>query len=123
MLFFSKRQVQVVNHCIESEGKSRSCLKCRESVPDSNRPAIDNGITLLVINTQAEPASLNLPSDAEQYTLTSNELEGTQVLLNGQELKLGSDDELPELIGSPVPSGDVNLPATSITFFTLSDAM
>jgi len=54
-----------------------------------------------------------------QYTLTSDELEGTMVYLNGEELKLGNNDELPELKGNATEAGDLNLPATSISFFTI----
>src|SRR5690606_25060711 len=52
-------------------------------------------ISLLVINTNPTPASLKVPPGAEKYVLDSSELQGTSVRLNGQELKLGVDDELP----------------------------
>ena len=65
---------------------------------------------------------MNLSANAEQYTLTSKELQGKTVQLNGQELKLGSDDELPALKGNSVKSGNITLPAWSISFFTIADA-
>jgi hypothetical protein len=80
------------------------------------------GITLLVINTNKDSTSLNIPSHAEQYTLTSKELQGTAVMLNGKELQLDANDELPEIKGNAVKQGNVVLPATSISFFTFVDA-
>jgi heparanase len=87
-----------------------------------NMKGHEGGITLLVINTNKQPTSVAIPSNAEQYTLTSTELQGKTVQLNGQELKLGSDDELPALKGNAIKSGNVTLPATSISFFNVADA-
>lgn len=80
------------------------------------------GITLLVINTAQTPVSVAMPTDAEQYTLTGNELQTKSVQLNGQALQLGTNDELPKLMGKAIRAGTVELPATSITFLTVADA-
>jgi len=79
-------------------------------------------MTLLVINTDKTSAFVAIPSHADQYTLTSTELQGKTVQLNGQELKLDGNDELPALKGNPIKSGNVTLPATSISFFAIADA-
>ncbi|WP_461491453.1 hypothetical protein [Pontibacter sp. HJ8] len=79
------------------------------------------GITLLVINTNKAATPVTIPSNAEQYTLTSAELQDTTVQLNGQELKLGANDELPIFKGQAVKAGNVDLPATSITFITFAN--
>ena len=42
--------------------------------------------------------------------------------LNGQELKLDGNDELPALKGNAIKYGNVTHPATSISFFTMADA-
>jgi hypothetical protein len=80
------------------------------------------GIALLVINTNKDSVSIDIPSDAEQYTLTSKELQGTTVMLNGKELQLSANDALPEIKGNAVKQGNLVLPATSISFFTFPDA-
>ena len=81
------------------------------------------GVALLAINTsRTEPASVVLPTPAERYTLAARTLENTQVQLNGRELSLGANDELPSLQGSRVPSGSVELAPTSITFLAVADA-
>jgi heparanase 1 len=80
-----------------------------------------NGKTLLVINTNKQLTTIHVPLDAEQYTLTSSELQGNTVLLNGQELKLNDNDMLPAIAGRKIKTGNVELPSTSITFFTFND--
>ena len=82
----------------------------------------EGGIALLVINTNKQKASLNVPSNAEQYTLTSKELQGETVQLNGQDLKLGADDMPPPIAGRKINKGKIELPATSITFIAFADA-
>lgn len=77
-------------------------------------------MTFLVINTNEDAIQLNIPSDARQYTLTSTELEGTTVQLNGSDLKLDENDELPAIEGRAIQVGDVSLPGHSITFLTFS---
>ena len=87
-----------------------------------NMKGHNGGITLLVINTNKHTAAVQMTAKAEQYTLTSAKLEGTTVQLNGQELKLDENDELPVLKGKPINSGQVTVPATSISFFAIADA-
>lgn len=79
------------------------------------------GMTILVINANKQSASIHMPS-AEQNRLTSTELQGETVQLNGQELKLGPNDELPAIEGEAIKAGKVTLPPTSISFFTVLDA-
>lgn len=80
------------------------------------------GIALLAINTNKDSVSVHIPSDADQYMLTSPELQGTTVILNGHELQLDANDELPEVNGNAVKKGNVVLPATSISFITFDNA-
>ncbi|GAB3025097.1 hypothetical protein GCM10027051_32250 [Niabella terrae] len=87
-----------------------------------NLKGSESGKTILIINTNKTATSVNLPSEAEQYTLTSDELQGTTVKLNGQELALTANDELPTITGKNVKAGNVELAATSITFFTLAES-
>lgn len=86
-----------------------------------NTKGNENGITLLVINTNKSTAGINIPTSAQQYTLTSKEIQGTTVQLNGKELKLTDSDELPAITGQAVKAGDVKLPALSISFITIDD--
>jgi len=84
-----------------------------------NMKGHEGGVTLLVINTNKKSVPVSIPSDAEQYTLTSSELRSKTVQLNSQELTLDDNDQLPALKGKPIKSGSVTLPATSISFFAI----
>ena len=87
-----------------------------------NTKGVAGSITLLAINTNKAARSISLPSNGVQYTLTSKELQGTTVQLNGQELKLDTNDELPAINGKAIKAGQVELPSTSITFITFKEA-
>jgi hypothetical protein len=81
------------------------------------------GVALLVINADtAQAQSLEIPAPAQRYTLTAQNLQDTQVQLNGVELKLGVDDDLPELQGSATRSGPITFAPASITFLALPKA-
>ncbi|HYK75832.1 MAG TPA: hypothetical protein VEV16_02555 [Daejeonella sp.] len=79
------------------------------------------GITLLVINTNKTTAGINLPTEAQQYTLTAKELQAKTVQLNGEELKLTADEQLPPINGQAVKAGDITLAPFSISFFTFKN--
>jgi hypothetical protein len=81
------------------------------------------GVTLLAINTSRTQAeSIDLPMEADRYTLTAETLKNVQVQLNGQALSLDADDNLPNLQGRRIPSGPAELPPTSITFLAIPEA-
>jgi heparanase 1 len=81
------------------------------------------GVALLAINlSRADKNSIDLPTAAERYVLTSPELEEGHVQLDGQELRLSSDDEFPDLVGRRIPAGLIDLEPASITFLAVSDA-
>lgn len=82
----------------------------------------EGGITLLVLNTNKVSTSIKIPSNAEQYTLTAKELQDTTVQLNGQELKLKADDNLPAISGKEINTGEIEMPPTSITFIIFPNA-
>jgi hypothetical protein len=79
-------------------------------------------MTLLIINTNKTVAPVQIPSDGEQYTLTAQKLQDTTVMLNGQQLKLGSNDALPAINGKAIKAGKVELPAVSISFITFKNS-
>lgn len=77
-----------------------------------------NGRSVLVINTNDNETSVVIPAGATHYLLTADELMTKKVKLNGQELKLTANDEVPTLKGQKVKAGKVALPAHSILFLT-----
>jgi heparanase len=81
------------------------------------------GVALLAINADKDSGqTLQLPLDAEGYTLTAAELTSSTVDLNGKQLGLGAGDALPVLEGAVVHSGTVTLAPASITFLAFPTA-
>jgi len=87
-----------------------------------NMKGRNGGITLLVLNTNKQSTTINIPSNGEQYTLTSNALQSDAIQLNGQDLKLSDDDMLPFIKGKKINAGNIELPSASITFITFENA-
>jgi len=78
-----------------------------------------DGYAYLIINNSAETTTVELPGAATAYILTGNgKLRSRTMLLNGKELVLGKNDELPELAGMAV-SGKVELAGGSCAFFVV----
>ena len=78
------------------------------------------GYAYLVINSSwTDTTTVELPGEAEAYILTGNgKMRSRTMLLNGKELVLGENDELPEMNGVAV-SGSVELAPGSCAFFVL----
>jgi len=81
------------------------------------------GVTLLAIMTnRTGPASVDLPTVAERYTLSARTLDEERVQLNGRDLLLGPGDRLPALQPDRIPAGRVELAPASITFLAVPGA-
>jgi hypothetical protein len=85
--------------------------------------AVPGAVTILIINTDKTAAvSVLLPAASERYVLSADELESAQVKLNGTELALGSNDDLPDIVGVRSPPGLVAIAPATIAFITIKDA-
>ncbi|HMD76377.1 MAG TPA: hypothetical protein VKG86_03270 [Terracidiphilus sp.] len=81
------------------------------------------GVALLVIDADSVASqSLEIPAGAKRYTLTALDLLNSVVQLNGNELKLGAGDALPQLKGTPEHAGQVTFAPASITFLAFPKA-
>jgi hypothetical protein len=81
------------------------------------------GVALLAINTdKASPRAFHVSVASERYTLAPSELQSASVTLNGAELKLLADDELPSLNGLRLSASTIDLAPASISFFAIRDA-
>ena len=65
---------------------------------------------------------LALPFSADEFSLTASDLASTTVLLNSTELKAEPDGSEGSLKADAVKKGPVRLPASSVTFLTISTA-
>lgn len=81
------------------------------------------GVSILAINNSRTRArSLELSLASLRYRLTSQPLDSKRVELNGNEVRLQANDDLPALQGEHVPPGYIELPPASITFLVVPDA-
>src|SRR5206468_10266155 len=66
------------------------------------------GVALLAINADRTASQeLDVPVASERYTLSAKDLMDNKVELNGRELKLESNGDLPQLTGKAQSSGSV----------------
>ena len=78
-----------------------------------------DGYCYLIINNSAEETSVELPKEATVYALTGNgKLRSRTMLLNGRELALGENDELPCLCGETA-NGTVKVAPGGCTFVVI----
>jgi len=81
------------------------------------------GVALLVINPDRDaPHALELPAASVRYTLDAANLLDEQVRLNGRQLLLSANDELPDTAGDPMPAGTVTFAPATISFLTVAAA-
>jgi heparanase 1 len=73
---------------------------------------------VLILNTNNTKSNVIIPNDAVQYLLTADELLSKKMQLNGNELKMTANDELPKIVGKKLNKGTIELPAHSIIFLT-----
>src|SRR5258705_10675316 len=81
------------------------------------------GVALLAINADRTASQeLDVPMGSERYTLTAKDLMDNKVELNGSELNLTSNGDLPQLTGEHQSSGHVVFAPVSITFLAIPNA-
>ncbi|HKF48190.1 MAG TPA: hypothetical protein VKB38_12590 [Terracidiphilus sp.] len=84
---------------------------------------VKGGVAVLAINADKDNArEIALPKASSRYTLTAPDLMRTAVMLNGVELKAGSDGSLPAMEGRSEAAGKIELAPVSISFFTIPKA-
>jgi hypothetical protein len=77
-----------------------------------------NGRTLLILNPKETAALVQVPLEGKLYLITADELFTKKIKLNGKELALTPDGNLPAIKGKIIKKGDLKLPAYSIAFIT-----
>ncbi len=78
------------------------------------------GYAYLIINNSSETTQVEVPAEATVYALTGNGKHRSRtMLLNGRELVLGENDELPCLCGQTVPAGTLEVAPGGCTFVVL----
>ena len=83
----------------------------------------EKGKAVLIVNTLDSESSIVIPSSAEQYLLTADgeELQTKKVKLNGEVLKLISDETLPAIKGEKIKAGEIQVPPHSVLFLSFDE--
>ena len=78
------------------------------------------GYCYLIVNNSEEATTVELPGEAVVYALTGNGKHRSRtMLLNGRELVLGENDQLPSLEGESVSGGTVEVAPGGCTFIVV----
>ena len=86
----------------------------------SRKDGKDGYAYLVINNSWTETTTVELPKEATVYALTGNgKLRSRTMLLNGRELVLGENDELPCLCGEQVSAGTLEVAPGGCTFVVL----
>jgi heparanase len=81
------------------------------------------GVAMLAINnSRTQPTTITVLGEGKRYTMTAPRPEAATVQLNGQELRLDGNDELPRFQGRPTLPGSIEFPPASITFLSIAGA-
>ena len=85
----------------------------------SRKDGKDGCVYLVINNSKTDATTVELPKAAVKYTLAGKDgIRSTVMTLNGRDLVLGENDELPCLCGEEV-SGTIELAPETCTFFVL----
>ena len=81
------------------------------------------GVALLAINnSRTDRSEITLPIASVRYTLSASTLQSASVILNGESLKLASNDDLPKINGRAVAAGPMRFAPATITFLAVPEA-
>ena len=85
----------------------------------SRKDGKDGVVYLVINNSLTDVTTVELPKDGELYVLSADGLRAPVMKLNGKELVLGENDELPELAPVKAEVGQVELAPATCTFIVL----
>ena len=86
-----------------------------------NQKESSGGTTVLIVNPKETETFIEIPATAQQYLLTANDILSKTVKLNGEVLKLKSDDTLPQITGKVLNAGEITIPPYSILFLSFKN--
>lgn len=85
----------------------------------SRKDGKDGCVYLVINNSLTETTTVDVPKEAEQYTLSAEYMRSSFMQLNGQKLILSATDDLPHMEPVSVQAGKAELAPGSCTFFVL----
>ena len=87
----------------------------------SRKDGKEGKVYLIINNSTTEATTVELPTDAERYTLAGKDgnIRATVMTLNGEPLVLGENNAVPELKPVAQPAGTIELAPATCTFLVL----
>ncbi len=86
----------------------------------SRKDGKDGCVYLIINNSLTDTTTVELPCDAEIYTLSGNDdIRSTVMYLNGEALTISESGELPKLNGKEQKAGSITLAPGTCTFIVL----
>ncbi|MCD7858313.1 MAG: hypothetical protein LUG55_11100 [Clostridiales bacterium] len=87
----------------------------------SRKDGKDGVVYLVINNSLTEATTVELPKDAQRYTLAGQDgnIRATVMTLNGKPLVLGEGNTLPEMAPEAQAAGTVTVAPGTCTFFVL----
>ena len=79
----------------------------------------DGYAALVINNSKTDATTVKLPKDAEVYVLSADTLRAQTMKLNGHDLVLGENDEVPAMDPVSVPAGDLVVEPATMAFIVL----
>ncbi len=76
------------------------------------------GKAVLIVNPTENETAVEIPEKAEKYLLTADDILSKTAKLNGEVLKLNSNETLPDIKGEKINAGVINIPGHSVLFLT-----
>ncbi|WP_319590759.1 hypothetical protein [uncultured Draconibacterium sp.] len=86
-----------------------------------NQKESSEGMAVLIVNPKETETFIEIPAKAQQYLLTADDIMSKTVNLNGEVLKLKSDDKLPKITGKVLNAGEITIPPYSIIFLSFKN--
>ncbi len=79
-----------------------------------------DGVAYLIINnSETEATTVNLPKTAEVYMLSADDLRATTMKLNGKDLVLGENNELPDMSPEVKEAGEITMAPATMMFVVM----
>ena len=85
----------------------------------SRKDGKDGVVYLVINNSTTEETTVQLPKDADAYVLSADGLRARVMKLNGKDLVLGKNDELPDLAPVKVAAGETTLAPAMMAFYVM----
>lgn len=85
----------------------------------SRKDGKDGYVYVLINNSRTESTFVELPVDAQRYTLSAEHIRSSQLLLNGRPLNVSGEYELPGLEGEEQKADTLELAPATVTFLVV----